>query len=497
MHLGASIFFFLTGLLLLTNVAFAQTAPPRCATEFVTERLEQQFPELRARQQQGREQVRAYQKKKTAARQMQPVTVIPVVFHVVYRTNQENIPDAQLLSQIEVLNTDYRRRNPDTTQTLPQFKNLAADTRLQFCLASRDPNGNPTTGIERRFTSTNSFDLSDAVKFNEFSGLDAWDPNRYLNIWVCNLSADNLGYAQYPDGPADTDGVVLDYTTIGRPPFNPFTSAYNLGRTGTHEVGHWLGLQHIWGSNDSAGCSDSDDIADTPNQDDATTGCPTGARVSCSNGPRGDMYQNYLDYTNDACMNLFTRDQAAYMQAVLNTSRSRILSSAVCANPLQADFTASDTIVVAGTTVQFQDASIGVRATAWQWNFEGGEPITATGANPAVQFNIPGKYTISLTVSLGSISDAVTKEFYIRVTSNEERIYPNPSPGGVVTLEAPANRTLQQIYLLNSIGQTVLYQATKTNITTLRVDGLANGLYYCRFVYEDGRIATRKLVIMQ
>lgn len=483
--------------MLLTSSVTAQRAAPRphCATNEVNQRLEQRYPQLRANRQQVRGRVQTYLAQKKQARRQQPVTVIPVVFHVVYRTGLENIPTEQLLSQIEVLNTDYRRRNADSSQTLAPFKNLAADTRIQFCLASRDPQGNPTTGIVRSFTSTVAFEVDDAVKYAVFSGQDAWDRSRYLNIWVCNLSGDNLGYSQYPGGPAETDGVVLDYTTIGRAPVNPFRSAYNLGRTATHEIGHWLGLQHIWGPADS-GCADSDDIADTPNQDDATTVCPAGTVVSCSNGPAGDMYQNFLDYTEDACMNLFTRDQAAYMQAVLNTTRSRILTAAVCSMPLRADFEASDTIIVAGGNVQFQDASVGVRANAWQWTFAGGDITTAAIANPVVRFDRPGKYTVSLTVSLGTISDTVTKQSYIRVTSKEEVIYPNPTSGNV-TLEAPADRVLREVYLINSIGQLILQQETKTNIVTLSLPNLANGLYYCRFIYTNGQVVAKKLLVVR
>ena len=496
MQLRVSTLFLITWLLLLASSVIAQLTPrPRCATNAVNQRLEQRYPELRINRQQARKQAQTYLTQKQSARRQQPVTVIPVVFHVVYRTSPENIPTEQLLSQIEVLNADYRRRNVDSAQTLPQFKSLAADTRIQFCLASRDPQGNFTTGIVRSFTPVDTFSVNDAVKYAAFAGQDAWDRNRYLNIWVCNLSGDNLGYAQYPGGPAETDGVVLDYTTLGRAPLNPFRSVYNLGRTATHEVGHWLGLPHIWGEADS-GCADSDDIADTPNQDDATTVCPTGPAISCNNGPAGDMYQNYLDYTDDACMNLFTRDQAAYMQAVLNTTRRRILAAAVCPTPLRADFEASDTLIVAGSTVQFQDASVGVRANAWQWTFAGANVTTATVANPEIRFDQPGQYTVSLAVSLGTITDTITKQFYIRVTPTEEVIYPNPT-SGQVTLEAPANRDLQEIYLINSVGQLVLRQFITTNSVTLSLQNLANGMYYCRFVYPDGRVVTKKLLLVR
>ena len=494
------ILFYTIWLVLLTCPVVAQQLPiphPRCGTNEITQRLYKHNPAIIKTQQEARLTAQSYRQLKSRARLQQPVIVIPVVFHVVYRTGQENISNEQLLSQIEVLNTDYRRRNPDSVQTLPQFKGIAADTRIQFCLATRDPAGNLSSGITRKYTSTTAFEMDDAVKFTFLSGQDAWPRNRYLNIWVCNLSGDNLGYSQYPGGPADTDGVVLDYRTIGRAPINPFEGPYNLGRTATHEVGHWLGLLHNWGPND-AGCDDSDEIADTPNQDDASTGCPTGTVVSCNNGPLGDMYQNYLDYTNDACMNLFTQGQAEYMQSVLNTSRRSILTTAVVCNiPLTANFEASDTIIVAGSTVQFQDASIGVRANAWQWTFEGGSITSSNQQNPEVLFSKPGRYSVSLTVSLGSVSDAVTKTQYIRVTSAEPIIYPNPADpeNQPITIEAPANRELQEVQVFNSVGQNLIKQPTTVNIVTLQIPHVAAGLYYCRLIYKDGTQVTKKLIV--
>ncbi|MDQ4141916.1 MAG: M43 family zinc metalloprotease [Bacteroidota bacterium] len=496
--LRSTIYLCFTCLFLVAGSVKAQLAKPRprCATNEVTQRLQQLYPDLPNQMQKVKAQAQRYRQQKSKARLQQPVTVVPVVFHVVYRTGRENISTEQILSQLEVLNEDYRRLNADSSQTLPQFKRVAADTRIQFCLATRDPNGNPTTGITRKFTSTTDFDLDDAVKFSDFSGQNVWDSERYLNIWVCNLSGQNLGYSQYPGGPAETDGVVLDYTTIGRAPANPFASKYNLGRTGTHEIGHWLGLQHIWGPNDK-GCDDSDDIDDTPNQDDASSGCPTGTAVSCNNGPTGDMYQNFLDYTDDACMNLFTQDQAEYMQSILSTVRQNILTTAVvCTNPLTADFEVSDTIIVAGTTVQFQDASIGVRANEWQWTFEGGNVTTSSEQNPTVRYDQPGTYTVSLTASFNSVSDAVTKSRYIRVTGTEAIIYPNPAQEQL-SIEAPANKELQEIQIINSVGQVLLTQSTSANFITLKLPNVANGLYYCRLWYTDGSVDTKKFVIVR
>ncbi|MBC8173346.1 MAG: fibronectin type III domain-containing protein, partial [Chitinophagales bacterium] len=258
------------------------------------------------------------------------VVTIPVVVHVVYNTPSENISDAQILSQIQVLTEDFRRTNPDTGETPAHFTAEAADTEIEFCLATTDPSGNPTTGITRTSTTKTSFSSTgNLMKFGTY-GHTAWDRDDYLNIWVCDLSGGLLGYAQFPGGSASTDGVVCDYAYFGSG--GSAVAPFNLGRTATHEVGHWLNLYHIWGD-DGTSCGGSDLVADTPNQADETYNCPGGTiRISCSNGPDGDMYQNYMDYTDDGCMNLYTSGQKTRMQALFGVGGSRValLSSPGC-----------------------------------------------------------------------------------------------------------------------------------------------------------------------
>ena len=253
------------------------------------------------------------------------VTRIPVVVHVVWNTAAQNISDAQIASQIDVLNRDFRRANPDVSSTPAPFLPLTADARVEFFLANVDPNGAPTSGIERRQTTVASFTDNDAVKSQATGGIDAWPANRYLNLWVCQLAGGLLGYAQFPGGPAATDGVVIRQSAFGTtgtaaPPFH-------LGRTATHEIGHWLNLNHIWGD-DGTGCSGTDNVADTPNQGGANTGTPSFPHVSCSNGLNGDMFMNYMDYVDDPAMFMFTVGQVDRMQACLDGSRSAIGSPA-------------------------------------------------------------------------------------------------------------------------------------------------------------------------
>ncbi len=259
------------------------------------------------------------------------VVTIPVVVHVVYYNATQNISDAQIATQIQVLNDDFRRLNSDAGNTPGVWQSIAADCEVQFCMAQQDPNGNATSGIVRRSTTVNGFSTNNNVKFNSTGGSDIWDRNKYLNIWVCNLSGGLLGYAQFPGGGASTDGVVCDYAYFGT--IGTATFPFNLGRTATHEVGHWLNCYHIWGD-DGTSCTGTDQVSDTPNQADENYGCPAFPTISCSNGPNGDMFMNYMDYTDDACMNLFTNGQKARMQALFAAGGFRNpLTTSIGCNP--------------------------------------------------------------------------------------------------------------------------------------------------------------------
>ncbi|QOY92280.1 zinc metalloprotease [Paludibaculum fermentans] len=248
------------------------------------------------------------------------VTEIPVVVHIVSSTPEGNISDAQVKSQIDVLNQDYRAANTDLGKVPAVWATLTSDTRIQFALATTDPHGAPTSGITRTATTTGSFGTNDDVKSATAGGADAWPADKYLNIWVCQLGGGLLGYAQFPGGPADTDGVVILHSAFGT--LGTAAAPFNLGRTTTHEVGHWLNLLHIWG--DRLDCTGNDDVADTPSAQRPNYGKPQFPHVSCGNGPNGDMFVNYMDYVDDDTMVMFTQGQAARMAAALDGPRSSI-----------------------------------------------------------------------------------------------------------------------------------------------------------------------------
>jgi hypothetical protein len=247
---------------------------------------------------------------------------ISVVVHVVYNDPSEKITATQVKSQIKVLNKDFRGQNPDRSGVPGVWSGLVADSMIEFELATKDPSGAATTGITYTQTAETSFGADDGVKAAASGGIAPWNASKYLNVWVCTLGGGLLGYAQFPGGPAATDGVVILNTAFGTsgiaaPPFN-------LGRTATHEVGHYLNLRHIWG--DTPDCSGSDFVADTPNAETANTGKPSFPSVSCNNGPNGDMYMNYMDYTDDDSMFMFTPGQVERMHTTLDGVRKSLVT---------------------------------------------------------------------------------------------------------------------------------------------------------------------------
>ena len=318
---------------------------------------------------------------------------IPVVFHVVYNQESQNLPDSVLESQIDVLNEDYRRLNENAVNTRDEFLEFAGDPNIEFFLANVDPNGNVTNGIVRKFTERSEFLMFDdifsneitldEVKFSNTDGSDAWDTNKYLNIWICNIGVLDVlglelgqvyGYAYpptnidealasldndiVPDWPVDmlsndesVQGVVLHYTAVGR---NNSVADYdgmsenNLGRAAVHEVAHYLGLRHIWGDAlaffGDDGCSVDDGIEDTPNASDQAgyvcdlnkNTCP-GDNFGQSGDDLPDMVENFMDYSPGACQNLFTNGQINIMRTVLEISRPGIINNSPSLNIFEED----------------------------------------------------------------------------------------------------------------------------------------------------------------
>lgn len=296
------------------------------------------------------------QSKGTAGGNRDGVLVVPVVFHIVHNTPAQNLSDEVIFSQLEVLNEDYRRQNADAIQTRSIFLPIAADTEIEFRLATIDPNGNPTNGITRTPTTRNSFSMNifsatntlDEVKSGSTGGANAWDTDKYLNIWVCNIASSWFGQVfgmayppgelnNWPDGSnaptSGVDGVIVHYTCVGRN--NPHagddgTDENDMGRTLTHEVGHYLGLRHIWGDELFVNiCSEDDGIEDTPlcGSGDQNA-CNLNANTCNAGQPDDlpDMVENYMDYTKEHCYNMFTQGQKEHMRYALTEKRPGLLT---------------------------------------------------------------------------------------------------------------------------------------------------------------------------
>lgn len=301
----------------------ASRVPPQrnCGAMEAHNRLLERFPDFR--------RVLGDLEHRTLARLAQPAfriagpARIPAVVHVVFRTPDERISKAQIDSQIAALNRDYSAANPDKAKTPVPWAGLVTDTEIQFALATRDPAGNVTDGVTFTQTESASFGTDDAVKSAATGGADPWPSDKYLNLWVCALGGGLLGYAQFPGGPAETDGVVILNAAFGTTGIA--TAPFNMGRTATHEVGHWLNLHHIWG--DTEDCTGTDFVADTPNAQHPNFGKPVFPHVSCNNGPNGDMFVNYMDYVDDDSMVMFTAGQVVRMHATMEGPRAQVIAT--------------------------------------------------------------------------------------------------------------------------------------------------------------------------
>ena len=315
------------------NVAQTPTLNPnhrRCASSENLKNMLEVYPEMRLKRQEIEEATQKFVANYDKTARARAVINIPVVFHIVWKTAAQNVSDAQIMSQLKVLNDDFRKLNADATKVPTPFKPLAADVEINFVLAKQDPSGKATTGIVRKQTTKSAFynDNKDYVVSAATGGSDIWNSKSYLNIYVCNLSG-YLGYSTLPGAPVDIDASVINFEAFGT--IGTAAAPFNLGRTVTHEVGHWLNLEHIWGG-DATGnnaCSDSDYVADTPNQGEENGGVPTFPHVSCGNTPNGDMFMNYMDYCDDVSNNMFSNGQKARMQALFAAggTRASLLSS--------------------------------------------------------------------------------------------------------------------------------------------------------------------------
>ena len=286
----------------------------RSATSEVTSESERAREEIAARSRSVPEGTVA------TSGQEQGVITIPVVVHIVYRSESGNVTDAQVHSQLAVLNADFRARNSDISKVPGPFKPLIGDAKIQFVLAAIDSKGLPSTGITRTKTTRQGFSAGDEIKASRTGGADPWPTEHFLNVWVGELSGGLLGYSQFPGGPAETDGVVISTQAFGT--MGTAQAPFNKGRTTTSQIARYLNVRHIWG--DTPDCTGDDFVADTPVQAGPNHGTPKFPHSSCNNGPHGDLFMNFADYVDDEAMVMFTLGQVARMRETLEKSRRRL-----------------------------------------------------------------------------------------------------------------------------------------------------------------------------
>ncbi len=394
------------------------------------------------------------------------IYTIPIVFHIIHQYGSENIPDANVYDEMLVLNRDYMLQNDDTTEVVTPFDTIKEKAYIQFKLASKDPWGNCTNGIEHIYS-------HETTQGDDNSKLNQWHRSKYLNVWVVSSMTNGVaGYAFYPsnDLPFYKDGVIILNPYIGR--LAP--SSENTSRALTHEIGHFLGLAHVWGDTNNPGVACGDEgVADTP----ITKGwnhCPTPDGSKICNTAARENYQNYMDYSY--CSVMFTRDQVSLMRYNLTNDvaqRDQLITDSVHAQtgidltspPLcspVADFHSSKKFVCQGSSVQFFDVSWRAAVDTRTWTFEGGTPATSTAANPTVTYDSQGYKKVILTVTNASGTDTKTEESYIYVSPLCGDItgpYSNDLEGGTANwflIDNPENNWAK-FQLVNGVG----YQNSK------------------------------------
>lgn len=415
---------------MLSLLSAAAQSPQTCGTMEADARLRHKYPQMGSLADFEASLQHWMRNRSLGSRNL---VTIPVVVHVIHQGEVvgegSNLSHEQILSQIAVLNEDFRRAAGS-----PGFNNHpdGADPEIEFCLATTRPDNSSMLerGVERmsyleRGWQAPPYDkgyLQDSILPQSI-----WNPDEYLNIWVADLSGNLLGFAQFPanstlpdmgnSAVAGSDGVVVRYKSFGR--IGMLQAPYNQGRTATHEVGHWLGLRHTSGDGD---CSKDDFCSDTPLQNGNSTGCAAN-QFSCGSV---DMIENYMDLSDDSCMNIFTNCQKSRMQTTLEFAdrRKTLANSTRCSEevaPAPA-FTQSQRIACAGQSITFSDQSA-YNPTQWEWIIPGAVPDTAYGANPSILFPQAGTYDLSLTVSNAFGSSTITLPQYISVNGNAPSVF--------------------------------------------------------------------------
>ncbi len=523
--MNKKIFFVLVIIIFFWQKTFAQEEP-RCNSVEYQQYLKATVPGYSDMMEQSEIYLQNYinSHKENRAR---TIITIPVVVHLLYHPDSLNhqLSDWQITSQIDALNEDYRRFNADKFNTPSLFNSIGADCEIEFCLAKKDPTGNTTNGIRRIATSFNFFNDFSSPKHTASGGDDAWPNSSYLNIWVCPLEYPMLGYATFPVNIDSNDGVVIHYKAFGR--INCFSPKYFEGRTATHEVGHWLNLVHIWG--DSPGCSPDDNVDDTPVQDKEHYKCDGFPFPSCNN--TSDMFMNYMDYTLDSCMNIFTIGQRNAMTDAINAFRSGLLTSDGCV-PLASTFAWDigvskilhpDEFIYGETmkpVVTIHNYGIQTITTAdifytknWGseihvFNWTGSLPsnenidITLPEIADSSWYNLFCAWTKHPNgfQDADTTNDFKTRSYIVSFTYPDPteilKIYPNPN-GGIVTVDFGEIIDLKgTITVFNVLGQQQKIQMDQLSLSKFQIDlsHFPSGMYFLDFRVNGKKIIKKVAV---
>jgi PKD repeat protein len=414
-------------LLILFFISFVSAAQEnKCSSTEIMKAHFKAHPELKAafdaQQAQINAQLNSGLGAKTAAT---PNYTIPMVFHVLHQNGYENITDAQILDAVNVLNTDFSKKNADTANTLPVFRSIADSTSIRFALARKDPNGNCTSGIVRYFDTDADWNDNSSTLYSQ-----GWDPTQYLNIYVVKTITMSSGFSaagytflpgSWPIG-SSPDAIVILHSYIG----TIGTSSQSHSHVLTHEVGHWFDLNHVFGWNScGVDCNNDDDVSDTPQTPGYLT-CPSSYSICTPGVP--ENYQNFMDYSY--CETMFTHGQALRMDAAAhsnisgrsnlwtptNLSITGITPVSPCAPA--ALFKSNRQVVCAGQSINYTDLSNISTPTGWSWVFEGGTPNVSSVQNPTVTYNSPGTYSVQL-ISSNSVGNSTPeiKTSYVTVLS--------------------------------------------------------------------------------
>jgi hypothetical protein len=449
-------------------------------------------PQFRINQEQLEKETQEFMKQAKLNKVSSGPYIIPVVFHVIHTGGPGNISDAQIINQINILNEEFLRQQADTINTPAAFKPLAAPFNVEFRLATIDPLGNCTNGINRIYSNLSQC----SVGTYDYKYLIDWPNNKYLNIWLVEVmhysgstTCNGGGYATFPGGPNNLDGIAIRGDLIG----SIGTSATNTiwgnfwGRYLIHELGHWFNLRHIWGD---MTCG-NDFVNDTPIHVGANSGCPSfphNANNSCGAGPNGEMYTDYMDYTNGPCLNMFTAGQVTRMDATMNSSASgrnnlwttANLNSTGTNNPYTYPVSCAANpeilpygpiVCCVGDSIKFTDYSYGGTVTSRTWNFFGNPSSSVTDSIVKVFYGTPGIYNVQLSTSNGSSNKS--KTFTAKVHVLASTVNPNYTVPFTDSFENNANFNNDWVRV-NHDDDTTWARHTSTAFTGLACAGITN-----------------------